>query len=260
MVASSISAHDLSQLREVLDVTRPDRTQPSPDALFEVLSLTRGLVGADSASFQEQDCLDFTMPYLQYFDDDEAVVVAPEQIAATDDEPGLETLMDHWWTSPCSLIERTGTPVVTTIRSWYSARQWAVNPVHCEYLTYDDELVMGFPVSTFRSLRILLPRECGSPFGERETTLMELLLPHLQPLMRSVVEGAAKDPDPVLTARQQEILGLVRLGMPNKRIGRILGISETTVRTHLENVFERLGVQSRTAAVGVAFGSPDATG
>lgn len=50
------------------------------------------------------------------------------------------------------------------------------------------------------------------------------------------------------------------LGMPNKRIGRILGISEGTVRKHLENIFERLGVQSRTAAVGAAFAEDTATG
>jgi DNA-binding CsgD family transcriptional regulator len=192
-------------------------------------------------------------------DDDEAVVFSPEQIAAMDDEPGAATLIERWWTSPCSLIERTGAPVVTTTRSWYSACERNEHPVPCEYLTHDDKLIMGFPISTFRSIRILLPRETGSPFGEREITLMKLLLPHLRPLMRRVVEAATHDPRPVLTARQQEILGLVRLGMPNKRIARILGISETTVRTHLENIFVRLGVQSRTAAAGAAFRSPTAT-
>lgn len=70
---------------------------------------------------------------------------------------------------------------------------------------------------------------------------------------RTAARVTAPDPLP-LTMRQQEILRLVRLGMPNKRIGRILGISEGTVRKHLENTFERLGVHSRTAAVAVAFG------
>jgi DNA-binding CsgD family transcriptional regulator len=259
MAANSISADDLSLLSEALDVTRLDRTQTSSDALFEIMRLVRGLVGASSVCFLEHDCLDFTVPYMQYLDDDDAVVFCPEQIAAMDDEPGLETLMEGWWTSPCSLIERTGASVVSTIRSWYSARQWAEDPVRCEYLACDDQLLMGFPVSTFRSIRILLPRETGPAFGDREITLMKLLLPHLQPLMRSVVEGAGIDPSPVLTTRQREVLDLVRLGMPNKRIARILGISETTVRTHLENIFKRLGVESRTAAARVAFDSPTIT-
>ena len=248
-----ISTADLSLLSEALDVTRVDRTQPAPDALFEIMRLVRSLVGADSACFLEQDCLDFTVPYLQYLDDNDAVVFSPEQIAAMHDEPGLETQMERWWTSPCSLIERTGASVVTTMRSWYSARQWDENPVHCEYPICDDELIMGFPVSTFRSIRILLPRETGPAFGDREITLMRLLLPHLQPLMRSVVEGAGNDPRPVLTTRQQEVLGLVRLGMPNKRIARILGIAETTVRTHLEHIYAKLVVSNRTEAVTLAI-------
>ncbi|MGB7877224.1 MAG: LuxR C-terminal-related transcriptional regulator [Ilumatobacteraceae bacterium] len=196
---------------------------------------------------------------MQYLDDNDAVVLSPEEIAAPHDEPGLETQTERWWTGPCSLIERTGGSVVTTMRSWYSARQRSENPVHRGSLICDDELIMGFSVSTSRSIQILLPRETGPAFGEREITLMKLLLPHLQPLMRSVVEVAGNEPRPVLTTRQEEVLGLVRLGMPNKRIARILGISETTVRTHLENIFKRLGVQSRTAAAHAAFDSPTNT-
>jgi hypothetical protein len=44
---------------------------------------------------------------------------------------------------------------------------------------------------------------------------------------------------------------------PNTQIARQLGISEGTVRTHLETIYDKLGVSSRTAAVTRAF--PDGT-
>jgi len=46
---------------------------------------------------------------------------------------------------------------------------------------------------------------------------------------------------------------LLAAGCTNTQIARRLGISEGTVRTHLENIYERLGVSSRTAAVIRAF-------
>jgi DNA-binding CsgD family transcriptional regulator len=42
---------------------------------------------------------------------------------------------------------------------------------------------------------------------------------------------------------------LVAAGHANTQIVRRLGISEATVRTHLENIYERLGVSSRAAVV-----------
>lgn len=256
MATHPISTRDISRLREVLDLTRPDHTLPPVEATFRALELIRELVGCDAASFQEFDSLDFQVRYMQYVDDEEVTVVPREELDRMDEVPGAELLKASWWTSDCSLIERTGGPVVTTTLTWQSEREWAQDPVHLEYLPFFDEAVMGFPTSTFRSLRILLPRETGPGFGEREKVLLELLLPHLRPLLTAAVEeGGNADPEPLpLTVRQQEILGLVRLGMPNRRIGRILGITEATVRKHLENVFERLGVRSRTAAVAVAFG------
>jgi DNA-binding NarL/FixJ family response regulator len=55
--------------------------------------------------------------------------------------------------------------------------------------------------------------------------------------------------------RQRQLLRLVAAGYTNDQIGRRLSISEATVRKHLENIFARLGVTSRTAAVTTAFGA-----
>jgi DNA-binding CsgD family transcriptional regulator len=260
VAAHSVSTCDLSLLREVLDLCRPDGPEPPVQAMFQSLHLIMQLVGCDLASFQEMDSLTFERRHVQGIEDGRELLLTPEELAAADDDPGISILRDRWWQSPCSLIERTRRPVVTTILSGRSDREWRQDPVHIEYLDFTDELVMGYPTSSFHSLRILLPRSSGPAFDDRERTLMELLLPHLMPLMAATVKSAAA-PDPLrLTVRQQEILHLVRLGMPNKQIARILGISGGTVRKHLENVFERLDVQSRTAAVAVAFAETAASG
>jgi DNA-binding NarL/FixJ family response regulator len=59
--------------------------------------------------------------------------------------------------------------------------------------------------------------------------------------------------EPRLTPRQRELLRLVAVGHTNAQIARRLAISEGTVRVHLENIYERLQVSSRTAAVTRAF-------
>jgi len=51
-----------------------------------------------------------------------------------------------------------------------------------------------------------------------------------------------------LTAREREVLSLVVAGMANKQIARRLGISEKTVKGHLTNLFQRIGVADRTQA------------
>jgi DNA-binding CsgD family transcriptional regulator len=56
-----------------------------------------------------------------------------------------------------------------------------------------------------------------------------------------------------LTPREREVLDLVAEGMTNAQIGAALWISGGTVRRHLENVYGKLGVHTRTAAVRAAY-------
>jgi DNA-binding NarL/FixJ family response regulator len=52
-----------------------------------------------------------------------------------------------------------------------------------------------------------------------------------------------------LTPREREILALLADGLANKQIAARLGISKNTVKTHLELLFDKLGVSSRAEAV-----------
>jgi DNA-binding NarL/FixJ family response regulator len=54
--------------------------------------------------------------------------------------------------------------------------------------------------------------------------------------------------DPELTPREREVLALLADGLPNKLIARRLDISEKTVKAHLTNIFQRIGVSDRTQA------------
>lgn len=56
-----------------------------------------------------------------------------------------------------------------------------------------------------------------------------------------------------LTKREQEVLEWVARGVSNKKIALELGISEPTVKAHLVRIFEKLGVDGRTAAVMTAL-------
>ncbi|MET0736291.1 MAG: response regulator transcription factor [Microbacterium sp.] len=60
-------------------------------------------------------------------------------------------------------------------------------------------------------------------------------------------------PEAVLTPRETEVLRLVASGHSNKQIAVVLGIGESTVKTHLLKVFEKLGVADRTRAVTLAM-------
>ena len=56
-----------------------------------------------------------------------------------------------------------------------------------------------------------------------------------------------------LTARELEVLRLVAAGQSNREIAGALVISEHTVARHLQNIFAKLSVSSRTAAGAYAF-------
>jgi DNA-binding NarL/FixJ family response regulator len=54
---------------------------------------------------------------------------------------------------------------------------------------------------------------------------------------------------PKLTGREIEVLGHVAQGMTSKQIGRVLFISENTVKNHIRNILDKLGLHSRNEAV-----------
>ena len=52
-----------------------------------------------------------------------------------------------------------------------------------------------------------------------------------------------------LTAREQDILPLLREGLPNKVIAERLGVGEVTIKTHVSNLLRKLNVKNRAQAI-----------
>jgi DNA-binding NarL/FixJ family response regulator len=87
------------------------------------------------------------------------------------------------------------------------------------------------------------------------------VLHQMAQLITSLAEGSSRpDPDDIpgdradqedvnLTPREQDVLDLLGQGMTNRLISRALGISEHTVRAHLQSIFRKLGVNQRTDAL-----------
>lgn len=74
----------------------------------------------------------------------------------------------------------------------------------------------------------------------------------LSPTVAATLMGRLRDPGPVLTEREAQVLRAVSAGSTNRQVAASLHVSEATVKTHLVHVFDKLGVSSRTAAVAKA--------
>ena len=175
-------------------------------------------------------------------------------------EEPFRQFWDHFWDSlTCCYTEaipRLRTEVMGT-GDFYSNRQWHSTGMYTEVLHpagVEEELLIPLPAPPGIARRLVFFRGPGRPFtdGERDAALM--LQPHITWALRRQARLQACR---LLTERQAELLQLVAAGHDNIAIARRLGLSPGTVRTHLEHIYARLGVSSRTAAAARAF--PDTT-
>jgi DNA-binding NarL/FixJ family response regulator len=77
--------------------------------------------------------------------------------------------------------------------------------------------------------------------------------PALTPSVASRLMGRMRNPSQTLSPREVEVLELAARGRTNRQIGKVLHVSEATVKTHLLRAYDKLGVSDRTAAVVTAL-------
>ncbi|MGP8208091.1 MAG: helix-turn-helix domain-containing protein [Acidimicrobiales bacterium] len=191
-----------------------------------------------------------------------------QQIPEEDGEegPGDEDLFrahwEHYWDcQACSYPDRTGDlRRIVKVDDFYSVRQWHSTGMYREVmrpqgLENQIQLCLSEPpgpdAGPGRTVRLFFLREPSLDFSERDPALLTLLRPHLQHAYHDAERR--RSPVPELTPRQWDLLHLIAGGRSNFQIARQLGLSEGTVRTHLENIYARLNVSNRTAAVVRAF-------
>ncbi|AZL10594.1 response regulator [Brevibacterium aurantiacum] len=75
---------------------------------------------------------------------------------------------------------------------------------------------------------------------------------YLPPEISSKVVAAMRNPGPKLTRRERDVVKLLATGASNAQIAQELFVTEATVKSHLVNVFTKLGVESRSRAIRVA--------
>lgn len=84
--------------------------------------------------------------------------------------------------------------------------------------------------------------------------LVQLVLPHLIQLLAHSNSALG------LTRREIEVLAWVATGKTNAETAELLSIAPGTVKKHLDHIYEKLGVGTRTEAVVAAMGIPPFVG
>ena len=158
------------------------------------------------------------------------------------------------------VLDRTGTPIWQTGKAmaWISAyfpdftargaslppplQQWVSQ--HRSSVVQDAAAVMPLQIAgDDADLRICFSK------GERSGDLLLILdeIRHAEPASAPMAQFS-------LTPRENDVLGWLAKGKTNRDIAEILGMSPRTVNKHLEHIFIKLGVETRSAAVALAIG------
>jgi LuxR family maltose regulon positive regulatory protein len=100
-------------------------------------------------------------------------------------------------------------------------------------------------VSVYRAVPEILPAIAQN---ENRTDLLSLL-GRLGDLAIARKAGLRSDASPLLTARENEVSGLLIEGLTNQEIAERLFISPSTVKVHVRHIYEKLGVKNRAGAI-----------
>jgi len=237
----SLSDRDLTAM---LDIAHTSVEDLPPDGLpLPLLESLIDLVECDGLSVFDCNCDNPAEGWMQ-------------EAPSTGVEVDEQLFWQHYWDTPhCSYPDRTGDTTSVTMTSDFATElEHHASGMYVDYTQHfgvEHELMVVLPLGHHHAVRLLFARGKGTDFTERDRAVLQLLRPHLNEILHRA--DAARRQVPELTPRQWELMRLVAGGYTNAQIARRLVLSEATVRKHLENIFHRLDVNNRTAAIVLAF-------
>src|SRR5260221_6487071 len=187
------------------------------------------------------------------------------------DQPGaisrreIEVFDRHFHANPLVRAHgRNPHPVTHRISDLVAPAEFRATPLFSDYYRrVGVEYAMAVPIHVKKHVLVsFVFTRSGRDFSDRDRACLESIRPHLGNLYRlgQEIEGPraawgvpsahpAAVADMPLTAREREVLHWLGGGKTDRDIATILGISPRTVHKPLQRIYEKLGVETRTAPV-----------
>jgi DNA-binding CsgD family transcriptional regulator len=241
-----LSDRDLRALVTFVEESRRD--EPDGVMPWAVLDGLSKLIRCDSVGFTEFDPPHGTFLTDQWSECGDHFL---ERDIVDPDDPYWSLWRDFL---PCGYPERTGDRRSVVLYSdFYTQKQLAATPFMIEMGGSPKmrRMATRLPVQPGRTRRILIDRDSGADFSERDRLVLQLLRPHLYEIYLDA--QCRRDGVPRLSRRELEVLGLAAQGRSNAAIARELFIAVSTVRKHMEHIFDRTGVRTRAEAVALVL-------
>lgn len=245
MSRHSITERHMRAMLDVVDEARHPTTGEIPP--LPLLSGLGQLIPCDIAEFSEID-----LPTRR--------VLASQAVEYGGHYPEPDDTL--WWRwkhqhPHCADVERShGYIDVAQLSDYMGIRDFRNLALYSEYMRpFVNMIVLALPTAPGRIRMYHFSRERTQPFTDRDRLTLQLLRPHINTIYR---EAARRRREPVqLTPRELDVLRAVANGLSTEAIARQFVVSTSTIRKHLENVFRKLDVSSRTAAVARIFPEPE---
>ena len=243
-----ISEHDAAALMEIVsDGAAEDGTEPFPSTVL--WGLARLIPSDVFVGYEEDDVSDGFR------------VIEEVDVVGQDGPATAESLIDvfreHGWQDPlrgCAHANETRVLRLSDHRTTRQRRKLEYDALVWQPLSIHDALRVWLPAAG-RRVRSIYVERSRKNYSNRDVTLLSSR-PHLIRMQMHADFRRRATGRSGLTPRESEVLGWIAHGKQNSEIAQLLFISPHTVRKHIENIFEKLDVRTRTAAV-AGFAHPN---